>query len=284
MSNIRYRHWSTALHLLALRGAAKTGHIRRASMALGAIFPERDVDIALENGHWFTVPVSDSYWSRILVGWEYEPGVRDVIDAAIIARPDAVFLDCGANFGYWSTWACDRVDTIAIEAVPTTYARLKGNADGGGFTAINAAVWDSSDAHLQVTWAPKRHAAASVTSRQGPYTARIPTVTIDQLSSRFDASRPIIVKLDIEGAEARALAGASAVGQRTLFLYEDHGGDRRHSATRAFLEKGFRVWHIDASAQVVTTIARLEQIKQKRTVGYNFAACRGPMWFGLLLS
>jgi len=282
---VRYRnprHRATSVHLAALRLSAKLGLLAVASHILGALFPKRDVDVQMGNGRWLTVPAYDPYWSSILVGKDYEPGVGAIIEMALEAEPDAVLFDCGANIGYWSTAVCDRTAAIAVEAVPSTYSRLERNAEQNGFVAIHAAIWDVPGTTVPITWTPRLHYAASVTNTRGKHTVDVSTATLGQLADRYASDRPIVVKLDVEGAEARALGGASACTDRCLFVYEDHGSDREHQATRAFLEAGFQIWHVDASPRPIEDVGDLDEIKRNTIDGYNFMACRGPTWSQLL--
>jgi FkbM family methyltransferase len=271
-------------HLALLRLSARAGLLAPASHALGALLPSRDIDFELKNGRWLRVPISDPYWSQCLLSGEYEPGVGATLELAIAARPDAVLLDCGANIGYWATALCDRVAAVAIEAVPDTYRRLEENARRNGFVAINAALWDTAGETVEIGWSPRQYYAAGVGNANGKHTVEVGTVTVDRLAERHAAGRPLVVKLDIEGAEATALAGAGESGDRCLFVYEDHGGDREHRATRAFLEAGFRIWHVDSGPRPLEAIEQLDEIKRNRVDGYNFAACCGPAWSSLLPS
>ena len=265
-----------------LRLSARAGLLAPASHLLGALFPDRDVDFELKNGRWLTVPLSDPYWMQCLLSGDYEPGVGATIELAIAARPEAMLFDCGANIGYWSTAVCDRTAAIGVEAVPTTYASLERNAEQNGFVAIHAAVWDIPETTVPITWTPRLHYAASVANSRGKNTVDVSTVTVDELVDGYASDGPVIVKLDVEGAEARALAGASACADRCLFVYEDHGGDPEHQTTGAFLGAGFQVWHIDGAPRPIGDVGDLDEIKQNTVDGYNFAAYRGPTWSRLL--
>ena len=47
----------------------------------------------------------------------------------------------------------------------------------------------------------------------------------------------MVVKLDVEGAEADAMLGAKPVMRDLLIIYEDRGSDPSHRATRAALDR-----------------------------------------------
>lgn len=230
------------------------------------------------------MPLADPYWSQCLLSGDYEPGVGRTLALAVAAEPEAVLLDCGANIGYWATAMCDRVATVAVEAVPDTYLRLQANAERNGFVAIHAALWDVPGTTVEIGWSPKQHYAAAVGNAKGSRSVEVETVSLDRLAEHYGSDRPLIVKLDVEGAEPAAVAGARSCADRCLFVYEDHGGDAEHRATRAFLDAGFRIWHIDSTPRPVEAVEQLGEIKRNTVDGYNFAACRGPAWSSLLPS
>jgi FkbM family methyltransferase len=212
------------LHLFALRSASKAGHIRTAARILRRLFPSSDdVEVTFESGGALRIPLADVYWSRIVVGWEHEPEVRTTIDLAKTHQAGAILLDAGANIGYWGAWFAGKLPVIAVEAVPATYRTLRDSAMRNGFIALNYAIWRESGTQLRVSWETNRKARASVIYEYGAQSTNVPTITIDDVYSTHGQGRPLIVKLDVEGAEIAAIDGASHVLDRALWLYEDHG-------------------------------------------------------------
>lgn len=173
-------------------------------------------------GH-LRISLSDVYWSRVIVGWEHEPEVRSVIDLAHLCQPGAILLDAGANIGYWGARFARHLQVIAIEAVPPTYQALRETADRNGFLALNYALWRESGHELRVTWGYSADPGASVTHEHGNQAAVVPTITIDDLYATYGGGRPLIIKLDVEGAEVAAIDGAIGVVDQALWIYEDHG-------------------------------------------------------------
>ena len=96
-------------------------------------------------------------------------------------------------------------------------------------------------------------------------------------------STTVIVKLDIEGAEPEALAGASRTrsSRDCLFIIEDHGADKQHRSAAACFAEGLRLWFLDASAKAtpIPDLAAVAQVKTSTVLGYNFLACeeRSPL-------
>ena len=67
----------------------------------------------------------------------------------------ACFLDCGANYGYWSVLASQvlRRDIVAIELNPVTMEWLTVNAGAATrrIEVLNAAVWDEDGVAMAVS-------------------------------------------------------------------------------------------------------------------------------------
>jgi len=264
-----------AAQLHALKLAARSGHIRRATLALGAMFPRRNhAIVTYHDGARLRIPLSDPFWSRVLVGWEHEPVVHTMLDAALAREPSAKLFDCGANIGYWSARCAPRAEVIAVEPVPDTYARLLETSEiNGGFVALRRAVWSEGGETLEVSWTPNRHAAASVTGRRGARVASVETVTLAALHAAFAAGAPVVTKLDVEGAEIPAIQGALPVAHDVLFLYEDHGRDPAHKTTAYLLDHGLTVTSFRGqNPQQIERAEQLDEIKVNDYEGYDFAA------------
>jgi FkbM family methyltransferase len=268
------------IHLLALRVAGRTGHIKRSATIIRQIFRSSgDVEVTFQPGGHLRIALSDIYWSRILAGWEHEPEVRSVIELARLHQPDAVLLDAGANIGYWGARFAGKVPVIAIEAAPPTYQALRETADRNGFLALNYAVWRESGQELRVTWGFSADPGASVTHKRGDHYASVPTITIDDLYTAHGEGRPLIIKLDVEGAEVAAIDGAAQIANLALWLYEDHGT----SVTRRLWDAGLATAHMaHGHVAVFRDLRELEAIKSAaaadRTArprgvrAYNFVA------------
>lgn len=253
---------------------ARTGHTYRASTALASVFGDDSIaTVVFDGGGRLDVRLSDPYWSRLLVGWDYEPEVSAIIDAAIDHESAAVLLDCGANIGYFATKYSRVVTTVAVEAVPPIYDQLRHNAEVNDFHAVHAAVWSRSGDPIVVRWDPVVSASASVVDGAGSRSAPVPTVTVEELYHYYAGNAPAILKLDIEGAEVAALQGGAAVLPGCLIVYEDHGRDPTHAVTRYVLDHGLTVYRHDRGALIpVRNPTELDVIKKDSERGYNFVA------------
>jgi FkbM family methyltransferase len=126
-----------------------------------------------------------------------------------------IVLDCGANVGVTirEELAAGASKIVAIEPAPENLECLRRNfpaeIQSGRVIITPKGVWDKEDV-LTLRVDPKNSAADSfVIERKGAVNVeKIPLTTIDKLVSELHLERVDYIKMDIEGAEPRALAGA----------------------------------------------------------------------------
>jgi FkbM family methyltransferase len=128
-------------------------------------------------------------------------------------KPGDIVLDCGAHIGE-STRAALRMGArlvVAIEPAPLTVECLRRNLSAeisaGKVVVYPKGVWDK-DAWLELSVDPHNAAEDSVVRNVGAKTVRVQLTTIDQLVTDLKLARVDFIKMDIEGAERNALAGA----------------------------------------------------------------------------
>ncbi len=126
-----------------------------------------------------------------------------------------VVIDGGANQGVFTTAFASHVGptgrVIAIEPMPYAVDRVKQNAALNAFDPLVHVVQRAlSDAHETVTLDLSRGVgAASITNDYGgAETTEVETTTIDTLVAEQKLTKVDFIKLDIEGAELKALQGA----------------------------------------------------------------------------
>ena len=192
------------------------------------------------------VVIGDGYWMPVLLGRPYEPEVGEVLATAL--TPETLFLDLGANLGYWSLYASTIIRNashiIAVEASPQTASLLEHNAqiNDGCFTAISAAVWSVPNQEVEIATDPSRHAWTSASGELverlgalGFQRLRVPTTTVDDLCKSTDVEN-IVLKLDLEGSEVDGLKGAARTLERDcVVIFERHERESGSDA-QAFLE------------------------------------------------
>ena len=138
----------------------------------------------------------------------YGTGEQDV-------QPGDVVLDCGANFGVFTRLALDRGArlVVAIEPAPENIEALKRNFQpeiaAGKVIVYEKGVWDKDDI-LLLKRDPHNAAADSfVMLKDGTPGVKCPLTTIDKMVDELKLDKVDYIKMDIEGAEQRALRGGA---------------------------------------------------------------------------
>ncbi|HYM13549.1 MAG TPA: FkbM family methyltransferase [Bryobacterales bacterium] len=138
------------------------------------------------------------------------------------ARAGDTVLDCGANVGVTvRVWlAAGAKQVVAIEPAPENLECLRRNfkdeVAAGRVIIYPKGVWDK-DEIMPMQIDPNNSAADSfLIHREGGTEVRgIPLTTIDKLVAELKLERVDFIKMDIEGAEPRAIMG----GRETIAKY-----------------------------------------------------------------
>ncbi|MCS7023331.1 MAG: FkbM family methyltransferase [Bryobacteraceae bacterium] len=158
----------------------------------------------LPDGSEYVLPFNLAEQARNIYGWNGR-GVK----------PGDVVLDCGANVGVY-TRACLKAGAklvVAIEPAPENLECLRRNfaqeVQQGRVIIYPKGVWDQED-FLVLHVDPHNSAADSFVIQREDWKAveRVPLTTIDRLVEELKLERVDFIKMDIEGAEVRALRGA----------------------------------------------------------------------------
>src|SRR5690606_22292313 len=97
----------------------------------------------------FCYPSGDAYWQYyFLTGKMYEEEISRTFD--LVKHRVVLYLDCGANFGYWSLIFSKMVKTVAVEASSESYdlLLLNNKLNANSFATLHAAITDSGGAHV----------------------------------------------------------------------------------------------------------------------------------------
>ena len=221
---------------MACRRGALWEAAKKLDPAMHLLMPWYDgmtVDVTLGNDNSLCLYVCGSF----------EPNEFSFLDEFL--KPGMVFVDVGANDGYFSLFAAHRVGTtgvvVAIEPSTRERINLRRNLIRNGFanihvvsTALGAA---SGEADLRL--AQSTHSGHNTLGRfayddvKAANIERVTLKTLDQVATELGLSRIDFVKIDVEGAEASVVAGARSVltSMRPLMLLEIN--DRALSAQGA---------------------------------------------------
>lgn len=148
----------------------------------------------------------------------YEPDVMLVLSRLV--RPDSVCLDVGANLGAITlvmAHLCPEGRVHGFEAAGENAAYLRANLVANGATNATAhhlALYDRDGTltlHFTSSYAGGSFVSDLVDEGQAE---EVPTRRLDDWMAGEGIDRLDVVKLDVEGAEARVLAGAAATIER----------------------------------------------------------------------
>jgi len=169
-------------------------------------------------GIQLTANVTDFVFSGIYFGnLPYEAHLTHYLFEHL--RPGAVFVDVGANSGYFSMLAAGTSARVfAFEPNPPVFRELSDHLDrnipDGRVRAFELALSDRADrASLFVT---AEHSGLSTLVSDSivaagyfgqPSAVSVKTMTFDEWRERESVDRVDLMKIDVEGFEARVLAG-----------------------------------------------------------------------------
>ena len=192
-------------------------------------------------------------------------------------------LDTGAS------WFLSREfgskDTLAIEASSDNFKMLSLNQsiNNSSFEPRHNAISGKAGEKVEL-FGRGKHAGFSLRPDWGrgdddaDVLEVVETVTLDSVVGENE-SRPIVIKLDVEGVEIEAMGGAQHVAnQDSMIIYEDFGGDTGSPTSDFVLISlpSYTVYYVDEANQVshVSNLVEIEKIKVKPTQGYNFFAVK----------
>ena len=176
------------------------------------------VEHAVQTRHGFAMNLDLAQFvdRTIYCTGEWEP--RETALIAEILRPGDVFVDVGANIGYFTLLASSLVGpagrVIAVEANPRTFKLLEANVRLNGCANVDLRHVAAGEASGFATLFERE--AGNAGGDQVDFAGQgepgaIPVERLDALVSE----QPVrLIKLDIEGAEAKALRGATGLLER----------------------------------------------------------------------
>lgn len=189
-------------------------------------------------------------WGRAVFEWAYmiykerlEATTVDGLRAVV--TPGASVIDVGANIGFFTlrfgTWITGDAKVFALEPESANFQRLTHRIANAGLDerieAIRAAAADT-DGELLLAVDPVHPGNHKLAASGVPVRA----VTIDSLMAEHGWPRVALVKIDVQGAEQRVIAGAQETLRRwqpALFVEIDRDSDG-NALLQRIIELGYR--------------------------------------------
>jgi FkbM family methyltransferase len=220
----------------------------------GGFFPTKST---LGNGMPVRLFLGDLVGYHIATGGWYEPNIVEKFRQSITS--DTVFFDVGAHIGQYSLCAAPIVRSVhAFEANSKTIRLLRYNVESNHLANIvvnHVAVCD------QVGTATFRESdaynpgASSLHGVSGE-SVTVPTTTLDAYCADHPVNdAPVVIKIDVEGAEAEVLRGAlSLLSNRhvTIFMevideFQERSGGSCESLKDLLSHHDFVIEQLDKS-------------------------------------
>lgn len=203
----------------------------------------------------------------------YKRGVMAGVDAlardyhlhTIAPFEGGTFIDCGANVGELGFWARARgMRYISFEPEELEATCCDLNNFNARSETLRKALWNEN---TTLVFHSKPNSADSSLFEMAGQTSRVEVeaVTLDSVIEIADLPRPVIFKLEAEGAEPEVLQGAARVLPHVDFVAADSGYERGVEKNHTFVETanilqshGFRL----AQAQFRRITALYENTKR----------------------
>jgi len=172
-------------------------------------------------GLWMKLDIRELVQETILSEGIWEPKTTRYLCDSL--SPGQVFLDIGANAGYFSLLASRLVGesgkVLAVEPNPVMAEQLRRNVERSILSNIaitEAACSDSVEVRELYVGNPYNTGNSSLSRENLAWTksVRVKCTTADLLLERYHLQRVDLVKIDVEGAELQVLQGMPNVLER----------------------------------------------------------------------
>jgi FkbM family methyltransferase len=207
---------------LRIRDAERrTWLVRHYGRVLTEQAPPRVVTAPIANGMLMELHTSEFLQRVMLASGSWEPSISAVVERLV--RPGDTFVDVGANVGYYTLLAAPVVGPTghmyAFEPAESIFARLSRNLELNGLGWVHARRVGVGAARAVATVEPGPPGKSGETrltqlaAEPPPADASesaVETITIlplTELLDGLDATRPAVIKIDVEGLEPDVLAG-----------------------------------------------------------------------------
>jgi FkbM family methyltransferase len=225
-----------------------------------ALTAHQAATVQTREGFLITVPLDDQAAASILFNRQYSPEEGDVLRRLLIDC-DA-FLDVGANLGYFSLLALHslqgRGPVAAVEPNHRLCALISESMAQNGLhtgSVQQAGVSDApGEAYFSVD--PKRTSHGQVRLEPSPDAVPIRIVTVDSLLAEAGAERRWLIKIDVEGLEARVLTGCAYAMQAGAVILCEVFADSGPEISRILAARDYTILDYRGNALPREALAR----------------------------
>jgi FkbM family methyltransferase len=210
----------------------------------------------LEDGIRIAITNPDDFiQQRLLIHRSWERNIINVMHALL--RPGDAFFDVGANIGYHTLLAAGRGAFVhAFEPHPRLATNAKANIKMNGLEKMvvfkECAIGRSVEtASLFLAESPNEDVKHSmIQENSGQKSIKVPVITLDGYFRDANCKAPALIKIDVEGFEARVLDGARglisefrpAIIIETADRLADHIGESARAVTGRIFKSGYRIF------------------------------------------
>ena len=182
------------------------------------------VKIKLNSDTYFSFFLKDPYYNRLIYPkFKYEPEIEFLLKK--LRDIDFLFLDAGANYGYWSLLASskkfNKKKAIALEPLKSNYNFLYKNKldNKNRFKSLNLGVGEKKK-YTKIYYSDQNsnvvYASIYKDNNKKLISEKIKIDKIDNILSKRK-EKNLVIKIDIEGNEINALNGAKKILKKKLF-------------------------------------------------------------------
>ena len=221
----------------------------------------------------------------------WEPNLSAWIESRL--EPGDVFIDVGANIGYFTLLAASRVGptgkVVAVEAMPAIFQHLAAHVAGNALTnarLINeAAVGPGDPSEVLLYWGGEGNIGSSglIQHTSDARAVKVPARTLAQMLTSEECRRARLMKVDVEGVEGRTLRGLGlerdCFDPRLELIVEisvgaeagtDHEELLRYLAGLGFFPDELREDHyVHRYAYPTRAVSRPQRVRQPLTAVHN---------------
>lgn len=228
----------------ALRSALR--RVARAAIPRDTLLWLR-ISSGLGEGLWVRV---DPRFEMIYVDGEYEPTIQRILSQYL--KPGFVFYDVGAHIGIVSMFGARLVGSegrvFAFEAEPENTGRIEEHVVRNAFQQIQVvpkAVWSSSGklrfSRASAQSSMNQGSVANEDAADPKNVIELPALALDDFAK--EQPLPMLIKVDVEGAEADVLRGSEQVfaKSRPVLICEVHHRRAAEEVVTWLQQRNYRI-------------------------------------------